>query len=131
MSRLILGTGIIAGFPTLNGNIYPREVLEKAINDQYFRRKIECGEMVGGILDNRTQECIGNMITHKVLDVRLYNEEVVVEIETIDSIEAQLMFSSIKTPEAAMLVNCPEAIATGMTIRQINGIKAIHVPEKR
>lgn len=131
MSRLILGTGIIAEFPTLNGNLYPKAVLERAINDQYFRRKIECGEMIGGILDFRNQGPIGGIITHKVVDVRLFNEEVVVEIETVDDLEAKMMFLSIKSPEAAMLVNCPEAGMTGMTIRQINGIKAIHVREKR
>lgn len=131
MTNKLLGTGIIAGFPTTNGNIYPKDVLEKAINDQYFRRRVVAGEVVGGVLNPRTKDIVGNIITHKVMDVRFFNEELVVEIEVLDNTDAQTMFSSINDPEAVLMINCPEVIFTGATIRQIDSIRTIHIRERK
>jgi hypothetical protein len=47
--KLVITTGITVNAPTINGNVYPREVVEQAIES--FNKKARKTPVIGGILD--------------------------------------------------------------------------------
>lgn len=137
--KKLLGTGIIADFPTIKGNIWPRETIEKFLFSSATKTAIKAGLIGGGVLDlsmaNIDPTTLGkpkdNVITHIVTDMGLYKDEVVVEIETIDSPQAKTLFESIKNPRAAMVLLMPQdQIGSGLIIRKVDGIRCIHIGER-
>lgn len=137
--KKLLGTGLIADFPTLKGNIWPREVIEKLIFSPETKEAINLGLLGGGILDNSlahldpnsVKKPKDNIITHFVTDIGLYKDEVVVEVETVDSPQARALFDAVKNPRAAIVCSMPESqIGTGLIIRKVNAISCVHIGER-
>jgi hypothetical protein len=137
--KKLLGTGLIVDFPTMKGNIWPREVVEKLIFNTKVKEDIKNGLIGGGILDlsmaSIDPSTLGkpkdNVITHIVTDIGLFKDEVVVEIEVIDSPQAKELFESIKNPRAALVLAMPQSqIGSGIIVRKVDGIRCVHVGER-
>lgn len=137
--KKLLGTGLIVDFPTLKGNIWPRAIIEKLIFSPQIKEDVKNGLIGGGILDLSMAKIdpttLGkpknNVITHIVTDIGLYKDEVVVEVEIIDSPQAKELFESIKNPRAALVLAMPEdQVGSGIIIRKVDGIRCIHVGER-
>lgn len=128
---MIIGTGLIADFPTTEGNLYTRDCLEKLVNDSEFQGRVARGEMVGGVLNTKTLEPIGDIITHRVRRVEIFNGEIIVDIELIDNPESKSLVESINKLQAAVVVMAPEKILSGMKIVKIDRIRAIHLREEK
>lgn len=137
--KKLLGTGIIVDFPTLKGNIWPKALVERLIFGPEMKEAIKLGLLGGGILDlslaNIDPSTLGkpkdNVITHFVTDIGLYKDEIVVEVETVDSPQARALFDAVKNPRAAMVMVMPESqIGSGLIIRKVDGIRCVHVGER-
>jgi hypothetical protein len=130
MTQMVLGTGICADFPTLDGNIYPREVLESLVNNPKLKQSIKEGKLIGGVLSNN--KLIDNTVTHHVTDIRLFNDELVIEVETKDDdIAAKLLLAPLSEPEAAVVIATPNKLGRGETVREIQWVESIHIRERR
>ena len=130
MTQMVLGTGICADFPTLDGNIYPREVLEKLVNNPQLKTVIKEGKLIGGIMNKN--KLLDNTVTHRVTGMRLLNDELVIEVNTLDDdIAARLLLTSIKNPEAAVIIATPTKLGRGETVREIQWIDSVHIRERR
>ena len=137
--KKLLGTGLIADFPTLKGNIWPKTLLEKILFGPEMQETIKLGLLGGGILD-RSMALIDpstlgkpkdNVTTHFVTDIGLYKDEVVVEVETVDTPQARALFDAIKNPRAAIVFIMPESqIGSGLIIRHVDGIQCVHIGER-
>ena len=137
--KKLLGTGLIADFPTLKGNIWPRAVLDKLLFGPDTREAIKLGLLGGGILDHSLSSLFpetlmkpkDNIITHFVTDIGLFKDEVVVEVETVDSPQARALFDAVKNPRAALVCMMPESqIGSGLIIRKVDGIRCVHIGER-
>lgn len=137
--KKLLGTGLIADFPTLKGNIWPRAILERLLFGPETKEAIKLGLLGGGILDkslaNIDPSTLGkpkdNVITHFVTDIGLYKDEVVVEVETVDSPQARALFDAVKKPQAFMVCLMPESqIGSGLIIKKVDAIRCVHIGER-
>lgn len=125
--KLLIGTGVYVDFPTINGNIYTRQAVEKAISDQYLRDRLANGAITGGILDPKTCKPIDDVMTHKVLDIKLYKEEIIVEIDVFD--DTKSFIKSLEHPQAAIVMVRPQQLRNGQTITEIDEIRTVHLRE--
>lgn len=64
--RVILATGIIADRPTANGNLYPREVIERAVHE--FNLNAKNRPNLGGIIDKKHIQRV-ERVTHETLSL--------------------------------------------------------------
>ena len=94
--KLRAGTGIFVDKPSINGIVYTRAAVEAAIRDGTLRGRIAEG-MLGGLL-NRDLDRIAEVSkpTHRVLDILLEDDQVVVDLELLDTPEGQLIRDAIK-----------------------------------
>lgn len=129
--KLLLGTRLYVDFPTLDGVIYPRPVVEAALNES--RHKIDSGLILGGIFDEACPTTPKeNMTTHYVTDILIYNDEVAVELETIETAEIDERLAEIKNKRAAIIIKVPtDQGAPGTTVRKIVSIEAVHIREDK
>lgn len=137
--KKLIGTGLIADFPTLKGNIWPKALLEKLIFSSETKDAIQLGLLGGGILDYSLATLFpeslakpkDNIITHFVTDIGFYKDEVVVEVETVDSPQARALFDAVKDPRAALVCMMPESqIGSGLIIKKVDGIRCVHIGER-
>lgn len=128
--KLLLGTGLIVDFPTMKANIYPKRVIDPLLSSAKLRKQLADGLIAGGIMDGDKLRPKNNLITHIVTDIKLYKEEIVVEVETVDSPQVKKAIAAIKKPKAAMILHLPESyIGEGIIIRKIYGVKCVHIAE--
>lgn len=126
--KMIVGTGVYADFPTINGNIYTKGLIEKVIADEQFRQHLADGKILGGIMDPASCKPMNDVITHRVLDVALYNDEIIVEIDVINPEPLKLL----KHPQAAIVLASPQARRNGQTYTEedeFHQVKAVHLRE--
>lgn len=137
--KKLLGTGLIADFPTLKGNIWPRATLDRLLFGPETKEAIKLGLLGGGILDRSLAildpTSLGkpkdNVITHFVTDLGLFKDEVVVEVETVDSPQARALFDAVKNPRAALVLIMPQSqIGSGLIIKKVDGIRCVHIGER-
>lgn len=132
MGKMIVGTGVYVDFPTMNGNIYTREAVVDALNDQSLKRRLSAGDVIGGILDPIELKPINGTITHRVIDIRLYKDEIIIEIETIDDPKVEKLLKKLKHPEAAITLTRPQTPnENGITINKIDSIQTAHLRERK
>ena len=130
MATKLLGTGIIADFPTINGNIYPKEVVDRLLSEETLKERISFGELIGGILDPKNLVVPKDgIITHRVIDVRLFNDEIVVEVDMLETSDAQQAMSKIEKPMAALVLRGHDIIGKGCIINDVDAIRAVHIHE--
>lgn len=129
--KLLLGTRLYVDFPTLDGIIYPRAVIEAALIDA--RRNIDSGLILGGIFDESNPASPQDgVITHYVTDILIYKEELAVELETIETADVDDRLAAIKNKKAAIIYRIPKGQgAPGTTVRKIVSIEAVHIREDR
>lgn len=126
--RMIIGTGVYVDFPTSNGNIYTRGVIEKIFSDPSLKKAIAEGKVLGGILDPESCKPIGDIITHRVIDISIYKDEVIVEIDTIND----KVIKSLKHPQAAIVLTGPNLKKGGQTFTEehnFDEVRAVHLRE--
>lgn len=126
--KMIVGTGVYADFPTINGNIYTKGLIEKVINNEQFRQLLADGKVVGGVMDPASCKPMDDIITHRVLDVALYNDEIVVEIDVINPEPLK----QLKHIQAAIVLSSPQARRNGQTYTEeddFHQVKAVHLRE--
>lgn len=127
---MIVGTGVYVDFPTSNGNIYTRGIIDKTFNDPGLKKALIEGKVMGGILDIESCKPIDNVITHKVVDIFVYKDEVIVEIDTIDD----KVIKSLKHPQAAIILTGPNIKRGGQTFTESDNfdeVKAVHLRENQ
>lgn len=128
--KLLLGTGLIVDFPTLKANIYPKRVVEPLLNSAKLKKQLADGLIAGGIMDGAKLRPKNNLITHIVTDIRLYKDEIVTEIETVDSPQVKKALAAIKKKKANLILHLPESyIGEGIIVRKIYGVKCVHITE--
>jgi hypothetical protein len=125
---MIIGSGIYVDFPTSRGNLYPKATIESALKDEDLRRRLSGGQVFGGIFDRMTFNSVDGIITHKVNDIRLFNDEIIADIELFD--DAKKLFESLKHPEIAIIIECDSLIGDGMTVHNIKSIETVHIRER-
>lgn len=128
--KLLLGTRLYVDFPCPDGSIYPRSVVEDALNNTQFRDALKNRMIVGGIFDGPHLAPKHNIITHYVTDIRIYNDEVVAELEIIENPEVYELVESIKYKKAAIVVKIDISDGLpGSIIRKISDIECVHIKE--
>lgn len=129
--KLTLGTKLYADFPTTSGIIYTREAIIAVI--QASEQKILDGLMVGGVFDEESPFVPKeNRITHKVTNIFLYNNEIAVEIDTLEDEDTKRLIDTIKHKKAALVTKLPAKDGDpGSTVRKINSIECIHIREDK
>ncbi len=128
--KLLLGTRVYTDFPTTSAIIYPKEVMERALADNALREAIRDRKLVGGIFDGPHVTPKDSLITHYVTDIRIYNEEIVVELETIETDEVNEALAAIGRKKAAIVMQVPAAQGgVGSIVRKILSIECVHIKE--
>ena len=129
--KLLLGTDVIVDFPTRRGNIYPREIISSLLNRPDLRHRIKSGKINGGILDHNNPELEPKrkVITHTVTDIRLYNDEIVVEVDISDDPGAKELLAETKKPMAFIIMKLrdDQLMEDGIIVRQIEDIISVHI----
>lgn len=126
--KMTVGTGVYADFPTINGNIYTKGLIQKFIKNDQLQQLLADGKIVGGIMDPTSCKPVGDVITHRVLSVALYNDEIVVEIDVINPEPLK----RLKYPQAAIVLSSPQARRNGQTYTEesdFHQVKAVHLRE--
>jgi hypothetical protein len=126
--KMIVGTGVYADFPTINGNIYTKGLIQKVISDEQFRQHLTDGKIMGGIMDPGSCKPMNDVITHRVLNVALHNDEIVVEIDIINPEPVK----NLKHPQAAIVLTSPQMRRSGQTYTEeaeFHQVKAVHLRE--
>ena len=126
--KMTLGTGVYVDFPTINGNIYTKGLIQKIFLNQEFKQQLADGKIMGGIMDPTSCKPINNVITHRVDDITLYNDEVIVKIEVLDPEPIK----QLKHPQAAIVLIGPQVRRNGYTYTEndeFHQIKAVHLRE--
>lgn len=128
--KLLLGTRLYVDFPTIDAIIYPRAVVEAALNDPIFRDALTNRMIVGGIFDGPRIAPKYDIVTHFVTDIRIYNDEVVVELDVIDNPKIYELLDTIKNKKAAIIIKVASGQgAPGTIIRKILDIECVHIKE--
>lgn len=128
--KLLLGTRLYVDFPTVDGIIYPRSVIETALLNE--QSKIRAGKLFGGIFDKPRLTPKDGIITHIVRDIKIYNDEIAVEIETLEGDDVKALLDSIEHKSAAVIIKVPTGQGgPGTTVRSINSIEYVHIREDR
>jgi hypothetical protein len=122
------GTGVYVDFPTSSGNVYTRDAVETALSDPVLRALINAGTMVGGVI-NGTNDIISDIKTHKVINIRIYKDEIVVDYEVLDTPQAEIMFNTLLNPEAVLIMS-KQVQMTGI-INKIEPLRTVHLREKK
>lgn len=126
--KLTIGTGVYVDFPTSTGNIYTRQAINKALSNNSLRQKLLDRSMVGGIL-NSSNNPVNDVVTHKVLDIKLYKDEIVVDIEVLDNDDSLNLISLLDHPQAVIIMANPQPPRTGQVITVIDEIRTVHLKE--
>lgn len=125
-----IASGIIADHPTVNGNIYTREALEKAIRD--FNMRAKNNPVKGSILDRVNIQKVGD-VTHEVNELFLNESGMLcAEINVLDSNLKQRITdkTSIGCSIAARpVISIPTFIADRqpVMVTQIKDIIRVHI----
>lgn len=128
--KLLLGTRVYVDFPTLSAIIYPREVIDAMLADKKLRESIKNRTLVGGIFDGPFPNAKDGLITHFVTDIRLYNDEIVVELETLETDEVRAALDTIPHKKAAIVMKVPSDEGNiGSTVRKILSVECVHIKE--
>lgn len=125
--KMTVGTGVYVDFPTINGNIYTRGLIHKVFFNPEFKQLLADGKITGGIMDSSCNPK-SDVITHKVSDITLYNDEVVVEIEVLNPEPIK----QLKHPQAAIILSGPHVKYNGYTYTEeddFHQVKAVHLRE--
>lgn len=128
--KLLLGSRLYVDFPTVNAIIYPRKVVEKALAAPELREALDNRMMAGGIYDGPHLTPKDGIITHVVTDILIYNDEVVAELDVIESPEVEKLLDTIKHKKAAIITKIYVGQGgPGSIIREILGIECVHIKE--
>jgi hypothetical protein len=128
--KLLLGTRLYVDFPTIDAVIYPRKVVEDALNAPTFRDALKNQMIVGGIFDGPHLTPKHGIITHCVTDISIFNDEIVVELEIIDNPVVCELLGAIRHKKAAIIIRVTAGQGVpGSIIRKIIDIECVHIKE--
>jgi len=84
---------LTADRPTINGHIYPRDVLEKAVKDA--QRQVE-GKTMFGEMNLAGEKVRLEKASHLVSSLELKGDEVVAEVKILDTEQGQILQELLK-----------------------------------
>lgn len=103
-NKVYTTVGIKADTPTINGRIYPKEVLEKAISE-YNKREINLGPA-----DRQTGQVILKDVAFKVLDVNMNEYD---EVNVIIDVLTNTRQGAILQEQLASGTHCLSSLTMG------------------
>lgn len=109
------GTVMTAGVPGRNGNIFPREVLEKAAKDA--QKLATTGNLYGAL--NSTGRPELRKISHKVTEVRMQGDDVVAQVAVLATEEGLKLHRLVETGEAMSI----EGVSNKISMSPMGNIK--------
>jgi hypothetical protein len=101
------GTVMTADVPNANGTIYPREVLEKAIEDA--QDLVRTGSLYGSL--NSTGRLELRKISHRVTKLGMQGDDVVAEVAVLATEEGLKLHRLVEMGEAMSLGGLPNKIS--------------------
>lgn len=84
--RKTLVSAVRAGVPTANNRIYPAETLKRLAEDSDLQKRIQDGNLRGGVYDLSLYRQIGPD-THVVKNLQFDGESIVVDLEMFEDVE--------------------------------------------
>jgi hypothetical protein len=114
--------------PTVNGNVYPRAVLEKAIAD--FQQKVKDGKAIGAFGPCPNSDPDMSRTAFMVTDLQMKDKDIVAEITTLDTPDGKLLEAAITQTEFTTVGSGTFDEKRTITEFTLTGIAAVPMTKK-